>query len=168
MLRFFSPGIYVNSVTELDLNELKRRGFSSILLDLDNTIVPWGEDTLIPDLEGWMARAFSMGFKACIVSNSSPRRAARISKKLDIPFICPALKPLRRSFFKALRLIGGETAGAVMIGDQIFTDVFGANRAGIFSVLVKPVHSKELFTTRIVRRFEKSLIKLLKNKGIFL
>lgn len=167
MLDLLCPDMYVERVTDIKLDILKQKGFFYILLDLDNTIVPWGESEFIEGFEEWFEKAVLSGFNICIISNSSPGRASNLSLKLKIPFICPALKPFKRAFLKALHILKGEPSQTIMIGDQIFTDILGGKRAGFYTILVKPVHNRELFTTRMVRTLEKLVINLLKNKKKF-
>jgi hypothetical protein len=154
-------------VAEINLHKLKEDNYKYLMLDLDNTLLPWGENLVSPEVVNWLNSASSMGFKLCVVSNSRSGRAGRIVKKLNIHFISNALKPSKSGFFKAIDFMNGSLNEAVMIGDQIFTDVLGGNRAGVFTILVKPIHRKELFTTSIMRIFEKVVIYFLKKRKVF-
>jgi len=167
MLKLFCPDMYVLSVTDIDTDRLKERGFCYMMIDLDNTLLPWGEDSFPDEVIEWLEKSSVRGFKICIVSNASRKRVQFLAEKLNLPFICYAGKPLKGCFFKALDLMNGNVESSVVIGDQIFTDIFGGNRTGIFTILVRPVKIRELFTTRIMRKFEKMAIYLLKRKRFF-
>ena len=132
MLKIFAPNMYRTSVGDINLKTLKEKGFRYIFIDLDNTVVPWGENYFAEGRKEWILNAVSEGFKICIVSNSSSGRCAALAGQVDLPFVCPAFKPLKRGFLKALELTGGKSSQAVMIGDQIFTDVLGANSSVAF------------------------------------
>lgn len=159
--------MYVKSVTDIDTDRLKEQGYCYIMTDLDNTLLPWGEINFSAEVIEWVARTIAIGFKMCIVSNASGKRVKFLSEKLGLPFIYYAGKPGKGCFFKGLNLMNGNIKSSVVIGDQIFTDILGGNRTGIMTILVRPVKKKELFTTRIMREFEKITIYLLKKKGFF-
>jgi len=161
------PSMYVNSVSEIDLQRLKKDNYKFIMLDLDNTLLPWGDNVVSPDVLNWLAMASREGFYLCVVSNSRSGRAKQIVGKLNINFIPNALKPFKGGFFKAMDYFGGNIQEAIMVGDQIFTDVLGGNRIGVFTILVRPIHKKELFTTKIMRLFEKIIIYILKKRKMF-
>ena len=167
MLKLLCPSMYVTSVTDIDTALLKERGYGYIMIDLDNTLLPWGEIKFSPEVVGWVEKTISRGFKMCIVSNASGKRVKFLSEKLGVPFIYYAGKPCKGGFLRGLNLMNGNIERSVVIGDQIFTDILGGNRAGIMTVLVRPVKKKELFTTRIMREFEKMAIYLLKRRGFF-
>ncbi|UNC92577.1 YqeG family HAD IIIA-type phosphatase [Candidatus Contubernalis alkaliaceticus] len=166
MLRLLCPDIYLDSIYELDLNKLKIKGIKGIITDLDNTLIPWGESTVMPELEEWFRYLKENDFKVCIVSNNSLGRVKVFADTLDIPAIPKAVKPRRGAFRLALSKMGITLDEAAVLGDQIFTDVLGGNRLGLFTVLVIPVSEREFIGTQVVRKVERYILKRLKCKGM--
>ena len=166
MLDLLCPNVYLESIYELDLNKLKKKGIRGIITDLDNTLIAWNDDTVYPKLDEWFRVLKEENFKVCIVSNNSKGRVKIFSDMLDIPAIPKAVKPRRKAFRIALDKMGLKPNEAAVVGDQLFTDVLGGNRLGLFTVLVIPVSEREFFGTRIVRKAERWVLKKLEHKGL--
>lgn len=166
MLRMLCPNVYLESIYELDLEKLKKKGIKGIITDLDNTLISWGEEAIYPSLDEWFEKLKEEGFKICLVSNNSLGRVSLFSERFDIPAVPKAAKPRRRPFRQALKHLEMEPAEAAVLGDQVFTDVLGGNRMGLFTILVIPVSSREFFGTRIVRQAERFVLKSLKKRGM--
>lgn len=163
MISLLYPKVYVSSVFDIDLYRMGRQGIKGILLDLDNTIIRRDADMLSPDVAGWLQELRSLGFKLAIISNNSHRRVNCLAGLLGIPAVCRAVKPRKRSFCRALELLGTVPHETALIGDQIFTDVFGGNRMGLFTILVEPMPGKEFWGTRLIsRQLEKLILKRMK------
>ena len=159
MLSILYPNMYVPSVTDINLQELRERGIQNLLLDLDNTIVPRDHDRFSPEIKSWLQGLLDKGFKVCIVSNNSTRRVKNVAGPLQIPSVVRAIKPLRGAFLRGMRLLGAKTGNTAIIGDQIFTDILGGNMLGLFTVLVVPLPGKEFWVTKIInRRLEKPIL----------
>lgn len=154
------------SVMELDLSHLKRQGIKAIILDLDNTIVEWGETHVTPELIAWVERLKKIGFKLCILSNGMSSRVQLVARKLGIPAVPRAIKPRRGAFLKALSLLGTSTDETAVVGDQLFTDIFGGNRCSLYTVLTPPLSKRELLYTRMVRIIEKMVLNYMKQTGV--
>jgi uncharacterized protein len=156
-----TPNLILNALPEVNLDDLAARGIEAILLDLDNTICPWREDDPAPGCEEWIAAARAR-FKLCILSNSiKQRRLQRVGARLGIPAVGRFIigrKPGPGGYLAALKLIGSEPSRATMIGDQIFTDILGGNRLGMFTIWVLPMQSREFFGTKFARFLESLLI----------
>jgi len=148
------PRMYVDTLLDIPLDELAAAGLRAFIFDLDNTITEWNSQELRAEVEAWFKLIRERGFKACILSNNGEQRIVRISQRLGIPFIHRARKPLRRSFLQAVALMEVQTSETAVIGDQIFTDVLGGNRAGLYTILVKPLARKEFYGTKISRAME--------------
>ncbi|HPT69983.1 MAG TPA: YqeG family HAD IIIA-type phosphatase [Syntrophomonas sp.] len=148
------PRMYVDTLLDIPLDELAAAGLRAFIFDLDNTITEWNSQELRAEVEAWFQLIRERGFKACILSNNGEQRIVRISQRLGIPFIHRARKPLRRSFLQAVALMEVQTSETAVIGDQIFTDVLGGNRAGLYTILVKPLDRKEFYGTKISRAME--------------
>lgn len=154
------------SVMELDLSHLKKQGIKAIILDLDNTIVEWGETYVTPELIAWVERLKKNSFKLCILSNGMPSRVQLVARKLGIPAVSRAIKPRRGAFLKALSLLGTSCDETAVIGDQLFTDIFGGNRCSLYTVLTPPLSKREFLYTRMVRIIEKMVLNYMRRAGI--
>lgn len=163
LLGAFRPGMCVDGLKDIDLEDLRSRGIRALMLDLDNTILPW-RDVVVPESsEQWVRQAKSLGFGVCIVSNThNPKRLTRIASALGIPSVHRALKPRRRGFARALETVGCDPAAAAVVGDQILTDIVGGNLAGMFTILVRPMHQREFVGTKLSRIVEKLVLALLR------
>ncbi|PKM78571.1 MAG: YqeG family HAD IIIA-type phosphatase [Firmicutes bacterium HGW-Firmicutes-15] len=164
MINLLYPRIYVDSLLDIPRDKLRERNISAFIIDLDNTITEWNSDELRSEVDDWFVLIKSEGFKACILSNNGEQRIKRVADRLGIPFIHRAGKPRRRSFFSAVVLLGVSANEVAVVGDQIFTDVLGGNRAGLFTILVKPLARREFFGTKINRTLELFVLRYLLRK----
>jgi len=162
ILNYLKPNLYISNITELNLLKFRERGFNALLIDLDNTILPWGEWEVGEKVKGWIKEAYQLGYKICIISNASNSRITSISEILKVPFVNGWPKPWVRLYYKAFSLLGVTSKTSIIVGDQLFTDILGGNRCGAFTVLVKPLSKKEFFTTRLMRIFERIVFSRLK------
>ncbi|MDP5273028.1 YqeG family HAD IIIA-type phosphatase [Chengkuizengella axinellae] len=167
MIRKFLPYLHVNSIYEIDIDALKKAGVKGIITDLDNTLVGAKEALATPELIEWLKQLEQAGFKVVIVSNNNHARVSTFAKPLNLPYLPNARKPANLAFKKALQMTKLKPSEIVVIGDQLLTDVFGGNRLGLNTILVKPVSIHEdSFFTRINRRVEKIILSKLKKKGL--
>lgn len=148
------PEYFVDTIYDIDFDILRRDGINTILLDIDNTIVPFKTTTPEKKVIEWIELVKKEGFKICLVSNCYPRRAHIISGKLDLPVIYMAKKPFKKGVVASLELVNSKSNEAIMVGDQIFTDVFAARLAGVKSILVEPMTTSDFFMTKIYRVLE--------------
>ncbi|MCW5936954.1 MAG: YqeG family HAD IIIA-type phosphatase [Fimbriimonadaceae bacterium] len=152
-LRRFSPKEALERLTDVDLDALKQADKRLILLDVDNTLIRWRETQASEDVLAWLQKAKALGFDLCILSNTNNwDRLGALSKAIDVPFIRDKNKPSRAMFQRALEKFGRKPEEAVMIGDQLFTDVLGANRSGIDAIWIRPMASHEFAGTRYISR----------------
>jgi len=157
-LRNLVPGEAIESVYELSAEELVENGIKLVLLDVDNTLLPWRHDEIPQESKDWIAGLSGAGLSICLISNTRNReRLAKIAGELGIEYKVGKFKPSREMFFAALEDHGLQENQAIMIGDQLFTDILGANRSGIRSVLVRPMTKKEFIGTKANRLAEKAL-----------
>ena len=166
MIKYFTPDMVLNTVHDLDLNYLKQQGIEGIITDLDNTLVAWNDHQLNDKLKGWFLSLQKAGFKVCILSNNSLSRVEDFASQVGVPAVSKAVKPRRAGFRRALEHLKLQPKQTVVLGDQLFTDILGGNRTGLFTILVTPLSQKEFFGTRIVRQIERILLKKLKEKGL--
>jgi len=136
MLNMFYPSAYVESVFTIDYEALLKKGYRGILFDIDNTLVPFKADAT-PEIEVFLRSLQAMGFQLLFISNGSAERVQRFLKNIDAPYIDNANKPRPESYLAAAKQLGLAKDEVLCIGDQLFTDIFGANRAHITSILVK-------------------------------
>jgi HAD superfamily phosphatase (TIGR01668 family) len=152
-LRKFSPAASLERVEQVDLDALKAAGKRVLLLDVDNTLLPWREHEFPQPVLDWIEHGKSLGLEFCILSNTRhPKRLQRLSDELGVPFIRAKFKPSRQMYDMALERYAIKPEQAVMIGDQLLTDVLGANRAGIDAFWIKPVGKREFIGTRLFSR----------------
>jgi uncharacterized protein len=159
-MKNLTPTKLVRHIIELDIAWLRERNVRSVLCDVDNTLVPWHSEEILPEVMLWVQRVRAAGMQICLVSNTrNPERLERLADRMGILFVPGnSGKPGKYGYLKALELTNSKPEEAVMIGDQLFTDVFGANRLGIASVLVNPMSSKEFIGTKLISRTLEKLI----------
>lgn len=165
-LQKLCPNEFIDSVPAIDIESLRSKGITALLIDLDNTLVPWQGYDIPDEIINWVRDVSADGMKVCLVSNTrTSGRLDRISSILNVKFAVKAMKPRRAGFLEALKLLDVGTDGAAVIGDQIFTDVLGGNRLGIYTILVRPMHRREFFGTKISRFFEFFLMRSFRKRG---
>jgi HAD superfamily phosphatase (TIGR01668 family) len=158
------PKIYVKTILDVPLETLQNLGIKAFILDLDNTLTEWNSNEVKQEIIEWFACIKAAGYKACILSNNGEQRVITVAQLLDIPYLFRARKPSRRAFYKAIELMQVRPDQTAVIGDQIFTDVLGGNRAGLFTILVSPIARREFAGTKISRFFEFFVLRKLKRK----
>ena len=162
---FLYPKLYLNSVKEITLQILEENNIKGIILDVDNTLIDFNKK--MPDgIKEWAENLKQNNIKLYIVSNSNHKEKVKnTAKTLDVPYTYFAKKPLKGGLNKAKRALELPSEQIAVAGDQIFTDVIGANRAKMFSILVKPIDEKDIWATKIKRPIENKIIqKYLKQK----
>lgn len=164
-MKNLKPDLIYQGVPYIALDELKKRGIEGILLDIDNTLIDYTKQ-LSPKIIEWVARAKSQGFKVCILSNSNKlEKIIPIAEKLAIKYVSFARKPAKSGYLKASLLLNIEIKKLAMVGDQIFTDVLGANRLEMLSVYVEPINKKEYWYTKWKRPIEAWILKMGQKKS---
>ena len=161
----YIPDLFVKSIDYRDLEELKDRGIRSLMTDLDNTLVEWNAMDATPKLVDWLTQVRNHGISVCIVSNNEATRVEAFAKPLQLPAIFGAKKPRRGAFERALEILGTNQHDTVMVGDQIFTDIAGGNKMGMFTILVAPISKQEWIGTRINRKLEHLILRYLRKRG---
>ncbi|MBR2258788.1 MAG: HAD family hydrolase [Blautia sp.] len=136
MLSLFYPGAYAEDVFSINYEKLLEKGYQALIFDIDNTVVPHGADST-PEVDDLFHRIRDIGLKTCLLSNNDEERVRRFCKNIETLYICDADKPKKTGLFKALDLLQVPKEKAVLIGDQVFTDIFCANRCHVDSILVR-------------------------------
>ncbi len=156
LLRPLCPNRATDSILDIDLAELHREGKRLILLDVDNTLLPWRSEAIPKETTDWVTSAKALGFELCILSNTRhPERLSRLSEKMGIAFIRGKFKPNPAIYQQALREFEVTAGQAIMIGDQLFTDVLGANRCGIDAIWVRQMAPRDFVGTKVSRLGER-------------
>lgn len=166
MLSNLTPNEYYDSIFDITPGYIKKIGINGLIVDLDNTLIPRNEIIAPSELVKWLDGMKEAGLKLVIVSNNSKTRGSKIAHKLDLPLVATAKKPWRTAFNKGLKSIGSKKDESAVIGDQIFTDVLGGNRMGLYTILVVPLSGKEFIGTRVVRQIEKVVLKRLEKRKL--
>ena len=159
MHRWLRPTVRIDTVYDVDVHALAERGVRGVILDLDNTIVPWGAREVPQALIGWIDAARAAGLSLCIVSNNGGERVAALARKLGVPALTGAMKPRRGALRRAMAVMGTTAGTTALIGDQVFTDVLGGNRLGLCTILVRPQSPREFVLTRLVRVVERMVLR---------
>jgi hypothetical protein len=158
MRRLLRPVLMAEQIWEIDLKALGERGVRGLILDLDNTLVNWNAEELRPQARSWVEEAKRGGMRVCLVSNAFfGKRVKRVAKELGMACVVRAGKPFPRAFRRGLALLGTEAAETCAIGDQVFTDMLGANWLGLMTALVAPLSARESLHTRLLRWVERPL-----------
>lgn len=157
MFDCFFPDRYVASTYVIDFEKLYEDGIRGLIFDIDNTLVPHGAPA-DERAEELFARLKRIGFKCCLISNNQEPRVKMFNKNIKVDYVYDAHKPSRKNYRKAMEIMGTDTGSTVFIGDQLFTDVWGAKRTGIPNILVKPIHPKEEIQIVLKRRLEKIVL----------
>ena len=136
-MKLFPERMYA-SVDEVPFESEYGAGVRGIIFDIDNTLVPHGAPA-DAHAESLFAKLRMLGFRFCLISNNHEARVRPFAERVNALFECDAGKPLRRGYLRAMELMGTTQKETLFIGDQILTDVWGANRVGIRSFLIYPV-----------------------------
>lgn len=155
----FYPDYIFESVEKIPLEIIKNENIKLVIFDMDNTLVD-NKYTYTKELKDWTQKLKENKVKLYILSNSPMGKAVKkIARELGMKYIYNANKPFLKGFKAAVESSKVKKKHVMMIGDQLFTDVWGGNRFGIKTVLVRPIASKEAFITKIKRPFEKIVLK---------
>ncbi len=157
MFDMFFPDRYVASAYVIDYEQLYEKGFRGLIFDIDNTLVPHGApaDNRAVNLFG---RLKEIGYRCCLISNNQEPRVKMFNEKIKVDYVYNAHKPSTKNYKKAMEIMGTYTDNTLFIGDQLFTDVWGAKRAGIGNILVKPIHPREEVQIVLKRYLERIVL----------
>ena len=161
----FVPDMYQKSIYDINYKKLKKRGIKCLLIDLNNTIVSYDTESPTDKLREKMYE-LEKDFKVIIVSNSSKDRIRPFKEILNIDSAYKSGKPFSKKYKKIIKLYNLKDTEIAVIGDMILTDIYGGNRMGFTTILVNKVSEDEPFGVRLLRKFERRIIKKLNKKGI--
>ena len=163
MLERFFPDEYVASTYVIPFEKLYEKGYRGVIFDIDNTLVPHGApaDDRARKL---FKRLSDIGFSSCLISNNQEARVKMFNKDIGTDYIYNAHKPSTKNYIRAMEIMGTDRTNTVFVGDQLFTDVWGAKRTGIRSILVKPIHPKEEIQIVLKRGLENIVLHFYKKR----
>lgn len=153
MFEMFFPDEYVASTYVIPFEKLYEEGYRGIIFDIDNTLVPHGAPADIR-AKKLFARLKQIGFECCLLSNNQEPRVKMFNEEIQVNYIYDAHKPSVKNYQKAMETMGTDLTSTLFVGDQLFTDVWGAKRTGIRNILVKPIHPKEEIQIVLKRKLE--------------
>ena len=156
-MALFKPTWFKKTFQEITVPFLQENGIEVVLTDLDNTLIGWDEKEIDENLLAWVHSLKEAGIKIVLVSNNNEHRIKDAAEKLDVPYVYPGLKPLHKGFKAAQQLLDFDKSKTVMVGDQLLTDILGANTFGVRAIIVKPRKESDAWKTKINRFFEKGI-----------
>ena len=157
MFERFFPDDYVASTYVIPFEKLYEEGYRGLIFDIDNTLVPHGAPA-DERAQALFARLKAIGFSSCLISNNQEPRVKMFNEEIQTNYIFNAHKPSTKNYKKGMEIMGTTPENTIFIGDQLFTDVYGAKRAGIRNILVKPIHPKEEIQIVLKRYLEKIVL----------
>ena len=157
MLKKFYPSEIAPSTYSIDFNKLYQEGYRGILFDIDNTLVEHGSDASKEAIELFQ-KLKEIGFQVCLISNNKQARVERFNQAVNVNYIYDAHKPSGKNYRKAMELMNTTSDNTVFVGDQLFTDVYGANLVGMRTFLVEPISPKEEIQIVLKRYLEKIVL----------
>jgi HAD superfamily phosphatase (TIGR01668 family) len=159
MLKTFYPKRIADSAYVIDYKKLYKEGYRGIIFDIDNTLVEHGADASPRAIE-LIAGLKEIGFMVCLISNNNEERVSRFNREINIKYIHTANKPSKKSYIRATKLMKTTIDNTVFVGDQLFTDIYGAKRLGMMSYFVKPIGPKEDIQIVLKRKLERIVLHL--------
>ena len=157
------PGEYLDSTYRIDFDRLYKQGYRGIIFDIDNTLVPHGAPADARAI-AFFERLKNIGFQSVLLSNNKEPRVKMFHDDVHVPYIYKAGKPSVKGYIRAVEMMGLTREQVLFVGDQLFTDVWGANRTGLTTYLVKPIHPKEEIQIVLKRKLEKIVLYFYRRK----
>lgn len=155
----FVPEYYFKTFNEASADFLCKIGVKGIVLDVDNTLEPYENPLPGEHVKAWLSELKERGISAAIVSNNGWERINLFNSELGLPVYYKAKKPFKKNVLNAMREMGTDKSNTVLMGDQVFTDVWAAHNTGIRAILVPPINDKRDIFTRFKRLLEKPILK---------
>lgn len=160
----YRPTYAVEAVYDLRANDLLRQGITAVLVDLDNTLIAWDNPDGTPEVRAWLDEMTIADISVVVVSNNTYSRVERAVSRFGVDFIARAMKPFAYGINKAIDRYGFDRDEVIMVGDQLMTDIRASHRAGIKSVLVKPLVTSDAWNTKVNRWRERRVLAKLEEK----
>lgn len=159
MGKFLFPDEYYDSTYSINFKKYYKAGYRGVLFDIDNTLVmhDYPSD---PRCISLIKRIKATGLKVCVISNNDEERVKSFADSVGIEYVYKAGKPLSKGYTAGMEKLGTDVSNTLFVGDQLFTDIWGANNAAIHSILVQPIDKKEEIQIILKRRLEAPILKL--------
>ena len=164
MLKMFFPDIYIKSIFDLPLDDFKKRGITALFFDIDNTVAPF--DVAMPDEKttAFFSELKKEGFKVCLLSNNNKKRVELFNRPLKAHAVWKAGKPGVKKLNHVIKKLGETKHTSAIVGDQVFTDMYCAHRAGVLAVYTEPICNRDQLITKVKRGAEKIVLKIYKKR----
>ena len=156
---FLAPDYYFETYAGASVEFLKNAGIRALVLDIDNTLEPYENALPGERVKNWLASLAVLGIRCAFVSNNNRERVELFNSELCLPAFYKAKKPFKKNVLKAMEIIGSTKENTVLMGDQVFTDVWAARSAGIKAALVPPINDKRDIFTKFKRLLEKPILR---------
>lgn len=163
MFQGLYPSEYYESAYDIDYPAYYEKGFRGILFDVDNTLVEHDQPVTLNAIK-LFEELKEIGFTTCIISNNKDYRVKPLADALESKYVYKAGKPSAKGYKKGMEYMGTAPDNTLFVGDQIFTDIWGANRAGIHSILVKQIAEHEEIQIVLKRKLERIVMYEYKKK----
>ncbi len=157
MLQRFYPDEYMDSAYQIEFARLYQEGYRGVIFDIDNTLVPHGAPA-DEQAKALFSQLKELGYQCCLLSNNKEPRVKMFNDEVRVQYIFKAGKPKVSGYERAMELMGTDKGNTLFVGDQIFTDVYGAKRAGLRTILTRPIHPKEEIKIVLKRYLEKVVL----------
>lgn len=156
---FLQPDRYFSRVTSISVqHDLLGRGFTSIIMDVDNTLLTRDDHHVPRDVMSWLSSVRAAGIEVCLLSNNFHEGVIHLADRLELPIVAKAVKPLPHGFLMALNKLHAKRSQTVVVGDQLITDVFGAHFLGMTAYMVCPLVETDLWHTLLLRKVERVIL----------
>ncbi|MDO4744132.1 MAG: YqeG family HAD IIIA-type phosphatase [Clostridia bacterium] len=162
MSSIFLPDIFAETVFDINLEELKKEGIKAFIFDIDNTLATYAMPVADEKTAIWLKNLQDMGFGVFIVSNNNRERVRIFAEDAGVPYFGKALKPLSFFLRRACRKMGVKPSETALVGDQLFTDIWGGSLLRMKTILVKPISDVEDGFVKFKRRFERRILAKMK------
>lgn len=168
LIKNLYPDEWIDSTYSIDFKKYYEEGYRGVIFDIDNTLVPHGADADDRAI-GLIDTLREQGFQICLLSNNRRGRVERFNKNINVNYIFKAQKPYHKNYYIAAMMMRLSVGSVICIGDQLFTDIYGANESQMHTILVNPINKKEEIQIILKRRLEAIVLhfykKLLKKEG---
>jgi HAD superfamily phosphatase (TIGR01668 family) len=153
------PDACFSRISHIDVQrDLKAKGLNTVLLDIDNTLRSRADGEVPPDARAWLVRCRESGVHVCLLSNNWHGNVFDLAAELELPIVAKAMKPLPVGYLVALRDMHAKARATVVVGDQVFTDIVGANALGLRAYLVAPLAEVDLPHMAALRHVERAFV----------
>jgi HAD superfamily phosphatase (TIGR01668 family) len=154
-MKLLQPWRKADRLAKIDLDMLEEHNIDTLLIDMDNTLVPWHTFDVDDATLAWLEQAKARGFKICVLSNNRKWRIVKLMRRLGVRGVWSACKPFACGYLRAMKAVKARRRACVFVGDQVFTDIFGANLLRMRTILVNPLSPREYVWTRLMRGVER-------------